>query len=131
MSAQKSKDLKTQKKEPTVKNYMRGALRTATVMAGRSFGLVPLHHQRKLFLRIRRAWFLALLFLMLAAFPGFGQQSPDPNSHVASASAPTHRTSTPATPAASPAPAAPEVPAPAAPLPMPSMSRPLATAITH
>jgi len=114
-----------------VKNYMRGALRTATVMVGRSFGLVPLHHQRKSFLRIRRACFLALLFLMLAAFPGFGQQSPDPNSQVASASAPADGTSTPATPAASPAPAAPEVPAAAAPLPMPSMSGPLATAIPH
>src|SRR5258706_2462327 len=129
MSAQKSKDLKTQKKEPTVKNYMRGALGTATVMVGRSFELVPLHHERKSFLRIRRACFLALLFLMLAVFPGFGQQSPDPNSQVASASAPTDGTSTPATPAASPAPAAPEVPAAAAPLPMPSMSGPLAAAI--
>src|SRR5712671_7536705 len=98
---------------------MRGALRTATGMVGLSFGLVPLHREKRSLLRIRGACFLALLFLVLAALPGFGQQSPDPNSQVASAAAPADGTSTPATPAASPAspaPAAPEVPAAAAPL---------------
>jgi hypothetical protein len=111
-----------------VKNQMRGALRIATVVVGLPFGLVPLHHDRRSLLRIRGACFLALLFLAFSAFPCFGQQSPNPNSQVASASTPADGTSTAATPDASPAPATPPAPAP---LPMPSMSGPLATAIPH
>ena len=108
-----------------MRNYMRGALRTATAMVGLPFGHVPLHHERRSLLRIGSACFLALSFVAFAAFPCFGQQSPDPNSQVASSSTPADGTSTPATPAAQAA------PAPPAPLPMPSMSGPLATASPH
>src|SRR5258708_22681714 len=123
--ARKTERLNDPEKGATMRNNMRGALRIATAMVGVPFGLVPLHHERRSLLRIRGACFLALLFLAFAAFPCFGQQSPDPNSQVASGSTPMDGTSTPATPAASPAPAAP------APLPMPSMSGPLATANPH
>jgi Putative beta-barrel porin-2, OmpL-like. bbp2 len=111
-----------------VKNYTRGALRIATVVVGLPFGLVPLHHERTPLLRMRGVCFLTLLLVALTAFPCFGQQSPNSNSQVASASTPADGTSTAATPDASPAPATPPAPAP---LPMPSMSGPLATAIPH
>src|ERR1700730_10681906 len=104
---------------------MRGALPIASVMVGLPFGLVPLHHARRSFLRIRGACFLALLLVAFAAFPSSGQQSPNPNSQVASGSTPTDVTRPRASPPASPAPAAP------APLPMPSMSGPLATENPH
>jgi len=73
----------------------------------------PIRHERRSFFRIRVACFLAVLFMACAAFPCFGQQSPDPDSQGSPSS----------TSAA--APAAP------APLPMPSMAGPLATAIPH
>jgi hypothetical protein len=117
-----------------MKNDMRGALRIATAMVGRPFGLVPLHQERRSLLRVRGAYCLALLFGAFAAFPCFGQQSPDPNSQSAPSSTLADGTSTPATPAASPTPdasPAPAAPAAPAPLPMPSMSGPLATAIPH
>jgi Putative beta-barrel porin-2, OmpL-like. bbp2 len=117
-----------------MKKDMRGALRIATAMVGRPFGLVPLHQERRSLLRVRGAYCLALLFGAFAAFPCFGQQSPDPNSQSAPSSTLADGTSTPATPAASPTPdasPAPAAPAAPAPLPMPSMSGPLATAIPH
>src|SRR5258706_3788188 len=107
---------------------MRRALRIATVMTDLPVELVPLRRERKSLLRVGGACFLALSFGAFAAFPCFGQQSPEPNTQVASSSTPTDGTPTPATPAASPAPAAPAAPAP---LPMPSMSGPLATASPH
>src|SRR5258708_4856173 len=119
--ARKIEGLKDTEKGATLMNNMRGALRIATAMVGLPFGLVPLHHERRSLLRIRGACFLALLFVAFAAFPCFGQQSPDPNSQGAPSSTPAGGTSTPATPAASAAPADP------APLPMPSMAGPLAT----
>ncbi len=89
-------------------------------MVGLPFGIVPpIHHERRSLFRIRGACFLVVLFLAFAAFPCFGQQSPDPNSQGAPSSTPADGTSTPATPAAP------------APLPMPSMSGPLTTAIPH
>src|SRR5579863_5170044 len=86
--------------------------------AGPRFGIVPLYHDRRSFLRTRGVCFLAVLLATIAAFPCFGQQSPDPAPQSAPSSTPAA-----ATPAA--APAAP------APLPTPSMSGPVATAIPH
>src|SRR5258708_37765412 len=117
--ARKTERLNDPEKGATLMNNMRGALRIATAMVGLPFGLVPLHHERRSLLRIRGACFLAVLFLAFAAFPCFGQQSPDPNSQGAPSSTPADGTSTPATPSAP------------APLPMPSMSGPLTTAIPH
>ncbi len=109
---EQSRDLKTQKKEPTVKYYTRRALRTTTGMVGLPFGLALLHRERRSLVRTAGACFLALLYVAFAAFPCFGQQSPDPKAQVASSSTPTDGTSSPATPAASPAQAAPAAPAP-------------------
>ncbi len=111
-----------------MKYYTRRALRTTTVMVGLPFGLALLHRERRSLVRIGGACFLALLYVAFAAFPGFGQQLPDPKAQVASASTPADGTPSPATPAASPAQAAPAAPAP---LPMPTMSGPLATANPH
>src|SRR5260370_15398600 len=97
-------------------------------MVGLPFGLALLHRERRSLVRIGGACFLALLYVAFAAFPGFGQQLPDPKAQVASASTPADGTPSPATPAASPEPAA---QAPPAPLPMPTMSGPLATANPH
>ena len=108
-----------------MKNYVKGALRIASGMVDPPFGLVPLHQERRLLLRVCSACFLALLFPAFAAFPCFAQQSPTPGSQAVSSATSTDGTSTSATsadPAAAPAPA---------PLPMPSMSGPLATANPH
>src|SRR5260370_6287712 len=126
--ARKTERLNDPEKGATMRNNMRGALRIATAMVGVPFGLVPLHHERRSLLRILGACFLALLFLAFAAFPCFGQQSPGPNSQVASGSTPADGTSPTAAPGAHRAPATPAAPAP---LPMPSMSGPLATANPH
>ena len=71
-----------------MKYYTRHALRTTTVMVGLPFRLVLLHRERKSLVRIGGACFLGFLFVAFAAFPGFGQQSPDPKVQVASASTP-------------------------------------------
>src|SRR5712691_13360329 len=121
--ARKIEGLKNTEKGATLNNDTRGALRIATAMVGLPFGIVPpIHHERRSLFRTRGACFLVVLFVAFAAFPCFGQQSPDPNSQGAPSSTPAEGTSTPATPAASPAPATPAAPAP---LPMPSMSGPL------
>src|SRR5258708_23543427 len=114
--ARKTERLNDPEKGATLMNNMRGALRIATAMVGLPFGLVPLHHERRSLFRIRGACFLVVLFVAFAAFPCFGQQSPDPNSQGAPSSTPADGTSTPAAPA---------------PLPMPSTSGPLTTAIPH
>src|SRR6266568_1201157 len=74
--------------------------------------------KRRLTLRIRLVCFIALLFVVLAALPSFGQNAPsDPQ----------------AAPSAAPAdnPAAQTKPPDPQPLPMPSMSGPLQTAVPH
>src|SRR5712691_9176959 len=112
--ARKIEGLKNTEKGATLNNDTRGALRIATAMVGLPFGIVPpIHHERRSLFRIRGACFLVVLFLAFAAFPCFGQQSPDPNSQGAPSSTPADGTSTPAPP------------------PMPSMSGPLTTAIPH
>jgi len=94
-----------------LKNATRGALRIAAALVDLPFEIVPpIRHELS---RIRVACFLAVLFMASAAFPCFGQQSPDPDSQGSPSST------------SAVAPTAP------APLPMPSMAGPLATAIPH
>src|SRR5258708_34071471 len=106
---------------------MRRALRTTTVMVGLPFRLVLLHRERRSLVRIGGACFLGL-FVAFAAFPGFGQQSPDPKVQVASPSTPAAATPSPATPAPTPEPAAQPPPPP---LPTRTMSGPLAPPKPH
>src|SRR5258708_36605453 len=93
--ARKTERLNDPEKGATLKNNMRGALRIDTAMVGLAFGLVPLHHERRSLLRIRGACFLALLLVAFAAFPCFGQQSPDPTCRGAASSTPPSRACTP------------------------------------
>src|SRR5258708_33143517 len=101
---------------------MRRALRTTTVMVGLPFRLVLLHRERRSLVRIGGACFLGL-FVAFAAFPGFGQQCPDPKVQVAPASTPAGVSPSPSTLAAK---ADSAVQSPPAPLPVPTMSATLA-----